>query len=809
MVLKILPTLLLLVFSYPVPFWAAEPSAEDKVAVEAAVEAAGAAFPGLGELGPRSSVLADFVAKSEERLLQLTELSTQKENFTTISDQFKKTVEEMAPLGSPEDWYVDRLNHYSNRFLQIRQGLSSLQQKLADRQLITEKIRIQAEKDKLFWDAWEKELKTQDVKLPKQTIEQVNKLLQQLSNSLKKTSDQLLQLQEKVGAFDREILTVNETLTQALGKLRKATFRRNAYSFFSVEFYQQFNDKLVDQASEGVAVAVKFNPRYLQENGWRAGLMGLLFFVIVWLLRLYRNKLQEADEWLFILQRPLSAAAFLMVAISWIWMPAPPPLFRFAFLLVAVFSATLLTLSMLANNRQRGMLVLAATVVLVTNAFRLISLPQPLFRTYIALLAMLLIPLLVVKITQSKWSCSRGEGRGFRALSRLAIIVLIVSFVGQITGFMNFSTWLIQATFESGIVILFAKMSVTLVSGGLDLGNTLLVQSNQSFFREYGLELTLRVKRLLRFLIYGFALIYLLPVWRLFATINDGWEYLTELTFDIGTLGLSMQMLGSAGIAFYLALQISWVLQGMAETQILARRNVDRGVRDAVKKLMHYAIVLVGFLLALSMLGMGLQNFVVLLGAFGVGIGFGLQDIVNNFLSGLILLFERPIKVGDGVVIDGEYGTVVRIGMRSTVVQNLDEAELIVPNSQMISQKVTNWTLSNRRIRLVVPVGVAYGSDLEQVLAILLEAGLQHLEVLGNPKPSPLFVQFGASSLDFELRVWIANVDHRPRIKNELLLYIDKRFREADIEIPFSQHDLHIRSVSSGVVLSSPDGEAG
>lgn len=800
MVLRILSILLLLVLSCPFHSWAAEPSAEAKVATETVKPAA----PGIGELGPRSSALASFVAKSEERLLLLAELSAQQETLKAISEQFKNTLDEMAPLGPPDDWYVDRLNNYITRFTQIRQGLGDLQQRLADRQMAVGKIREQAEKDKLFWAAWGKELKTQDVKLPEQTIEQVKKLLQQLTNTLKKTSEQLLQLQEKIGAFDREILAVSETLEQSLEKLRKATFRRNAYSFFSAEFYQQFDNELIGQTSEGMAVALKFNPRYLQENGWLTGLMGLLFFVIVWLLKLYRSKLQEADDWLFILQRPVSAAAFLSVAVSWLWMPAPPPLFRFAFLLIAIFSATLLALSMLANSRQRGMLVLAAAVVLMTNAFRLISLPQPLFRMYIALLALILIPLLVVKITQSKWSCQKGEGRGFRALSRLAIIVLVVSFIGQATGFMNFSTWLIQATFESGIIILFAKMSVTLVAGGIDLGNTLLVKSNHSFFQEYGAELALRVKRLLRFLIYGFALINLLPVWRLFATVNDGWVYFADLTFEIGTFSLSLQMVGSAAIAFYLALQVSWALQGMAETQVLARRNVDRGVRDAVRKLLHYAIVLVGILLALSMLGLGLQNFVVLLGAFGVGIGFGLQDIVNNFLSGLILLFERPIKVGDGVLIDGEYGTVLRIGMRSTVVQNLDEAELIVPNAQMISQKVTNWTLSNRRVRLVVPVGVAYGSDLETVLAILLETGLQHLEVLGNPKPSPLFVQFGASSLDFELRVWISNVDHRPRIKNELLLYIDKRFREAGIEIPFSQHDLHIRSVSPGILPEGP-----
>ncbi len=253
-------------------------------------------------------------------------------------------------------------------------------------------------------------------------------------------------------------------------------------------------------------------------------------------------------------------------------------------------------------------------------------------------------------------------------------------------------------------------------------------------------------------------------------------------------------------ISFYLAMQISWLLQAMSETQVFYRKSVDRGVRDAIKKLIHYAMVLIGFLFVLSSLGLSLQNFVVVLGALGVGIGFGLQDIVNNFLSGLILLFERPVKIGDAILIDGEYGTVVKIGLRSTVVETLDQAELIVPNAQIISQKVTNWTLSNRRVRLVVPVGVAYGSDIEKVMLILAEAGESHPDVLDEPAPSPIFIAFGDSSLDFELRIWIPNVDARPRVKSELLRDLDQQFRKAGVEIPFPQRDLHLRSVDGKVM---------
>lgn len=801
MVLRyLLHVLLFLCLSSSASSWAADVGSTEPITGKTVIQVP--EFPGLSELGPRSTDLADFVARSEVRLQLLADLSKQNEAFIGISEHFERITEEIKPLGSPDDWYVDRLTHYLNQFTQIRQNLNGLQEKMTLRQQEVEEIRKQALKDKEFWTNWSGELKKQGVIPPQQTVELVKKILAQLDASLKKTTSPLLQLQEQIGTFHREVSAAADSLNLALGKLRKATFRKNAYSFGSAKFYRQFTLELRSQVKEGLTTALKFNKSYLKENGWLLGLMISVFFLVAGLLRHYRSKLQETDEWHFILRYPWASASFFSVATFWIWFPAPPPLFRFVFLLLAAFSATVLAIPLLENRRQVWVLSLAALVVFLTSAFRLIALPQPLFRIYIALLAVIFIPLLIQQVLLSKRIRQKAEGRLFRALMRLTVVILAISLIGQVAGYMNFSTWLIQATFETGMVLLFAKMAIMLLNGGIELGNGVLVQSGQPFFREFGAELILRLKRLLKFLIYGFLILYLLPVWRLFATMNEGWGYLTELSIKFGHFSLSMQMLISAIVAFYLSLQVSWVLQAVSDAQLLTPSSFDRGVRDAVKKLIHYGVVLVGFLIALSFLGLGLQNFVVLLGAFGVGIGFGLQDIVNNFLSGLILLFERPIKVGDGIVIDGEYGTVTRIGLRSTVVESLDQAEHIVPNSQMISQKVTNWTLSTRRVRVVVPVGVAYGSDLEKVLAILKETGEQHPEVLQDPLPAPFFIQFGSSSLDFELRVWISNIDNRPRIKNELLLYIDRRFREAGVEIPFPQQDLHLRSISEGVFPS-------
>jgi small-conductance mechanosensitive channel len=199
-----------------------------------------------------------------------------------------------------------------------------------------------------------------------------------------------------------------------------------------------------------------------------------------------------------------------------------------------------------------------------------------------------------------------------------------------------------------------------------------------------------------------------------------------------------------------------------------------------------------------------MSKFAILAGALGVGIGFGLQNVVNNFISGLILLFERPVKIGDTVSINDQWGTITSIGLRSTVIETLDRAEVIVPNSELIAEKVTNWTHTSSVSRIVLPVGVAYGTPLEDVLAILLKVAQEHAEVLNNPAPTAIFTGFGDSSIDFELRAWIADINQRLKVRSELGLAIDTYFRAAGIVIPFPQRDLHLQSIEPTLKQALP-----
>jgi small-conductance mechanosensitive channel len=357
---------------------------------------------------------------------------------------------------------------------------------------------------------------------------------------------------------------------------------------------------------------------------------------------------------------------------------------------------------------------------------------------------------------------------------------------------------------------LFAAMAVRLVRGGVEYLFTRRVFLKSRFVRRSGSELAGRLKDLFDIFVVGYALVFLLVVWGFFDSLSLAWERLLAFGFHWGEKFISAQMVLLAALVIYLAIVASWTLRALLEWEVFPRKGMDRGVRDAIKKLLHYTLVFVGFLLAVSLAGIELKNFAVLAGALGIGIGFGLQNIVNNFVSGIILLFERPIKVGDVVFLDEEWGTVRKIGLRSTIVETVDQSEIIVPNSDLVSQKVTNWTLSTKAARIVLQVGVAYGSDLEKVLGILLEAGQNHAETLEQPPPSAIFLGFGDSSLNFELRVWVPDIGQRLVVRSDLGCYVDRRFREEEIEIPFPQRDLHLRSVDQSILrqaVGSPSEE--
>ena len=275
------------------------------------------------------------------------------------------------------------------------------------------------------------------------------------------------------------------------------------------------------------------------------------------------------------------------------------------------------------------------------------------------------------------------------------------------------------------------------------------------------------------------------------AQIQSVFTYQINLGNSVLTLNGILQML----VIMALVLVAERYLRRALRRRVLARTQLEPDLQYAISRFVGYCFIAVGFFFAFKVVHLDLSSLAVIVGGLGIGIGFGLQNIVSNFISGLIILAERPIAIGHRVEVGGVAGQVTKISLRSTVVVTNDNITIIVPNSNFITNPVTNWSYGDPKVRLRLPVGVAYGSDVEKLRRVLLEIAAENPAVLKDPAPMVRFLEFGDSSLNFELAVWTIDMAHRPaRFRSDLYFAIERKLRENHIEIPFPQRDLHLRS---------------
>ena len=280
--------------------------------------------------------------------------------------------------------------------------------------------------------------------------------------------------------------------------------------------------------------------------------------------------------------------------------------------------------------------------------------------------------------------------------------------------------------------------------------------------------------------------------------------------FQIGQTQVTLSSLAATLAILIVTWLAARLFRKLTAEKLFKRSPVDPGVRYAIGRVVSYIIWVLGLILALESLGINATTLTVFGGAVGVGIGFGLQDITKNFIAGLILLLERPIKVGDRIEVGKVIGDVVEIHARATLVRTNDDIYLIVPNSEFITTPVTNWSYRGPRVCFHFPVGVAYGSDPQAVERALLDAAAKNENVLQDPPPYVLFLAFGESSLQFELACWTSVMLHRRGgLRSQINHAIHEIFKERGINLPFPQRDIHIRSAEGleGLMGPRPAGE--
>jgi small-conductance mechanosensitive channel len=270
--------------------------------------------------------------------------------------------------------------------------------------------------------------------------------------------------------------------------------------------------------------------------------------------------------------------------------------------------------------------------------------------------------------------------------------------------------------------------------------------------------------------------------------------FLDTRLFTIGTTDVTLSAIFVFLFILLMIVVFSRLFARKLIDRILIRLQIEEGTRYTFRRIIELTFILIGAIIAFQSIGINLSGLAVIFGLLSVGIGFGLQNITSNFVAGLILLFERPIKVGDRVTVGGIEGDVMDINIRSTTVRSLNNIDIIVPNSEFVSSQVINWSHGDRKIRLDIEVGVSYQSDLDTVLRSLKEVALENPEILRNPEPDVHLREFGDSSWNMKLRIWIDNPKRHPVVRSDINCAIVRKFRENGVEIPFPQRDFHLRS---------------
>jgi len=606
----------------------------------------------------------------------------------------------------------------------------------------------------------------------------------------------LLAVQQKAGDVRARISGLTDRIDGMMVQQRGGTLRSGTPAMFSMDYFRQMIELVLDPGKM-VNPLPPPDAAFFSNKGWVIALQVLVFSALFTLLRRYRPLLLGHTGRRFLGKRPVSVSLFVAIfTLTFLYGPQPA-IWRMVIQTLAGGAAARVVAAFVRDAWVKRAIYILILVMIGFQILLILGVPLALMRLFILVWTM-------AGMIYYGWRARQGAVNARAAwvvwLLRLIGLVFAVLAVADSIGLGGFSVKLMDGAIRTAVLMLMGWTMIRLARVALEMGAESLPMEKLAFLRNNVNAILRRAILLCNVSIVAFVAANMLTAWKLYAMPMEALQDFFTFGISLGGQNITVGLVLVAAAILYGAFVLSSGLQSLLMENVLSRRQMDTGARISIARLVHYAMVLAGFFIALSALGFELKNITIIGGALGVGIGFGMQTIVNNFVCGLILLFERPIKVGDVIQLtDGQQGRVQNLGLRATIIQTLDRAEIVVPNSDLIASQVVNWTLGDRNIRLIIPVGVAYGSDVETVMRVLTEVATQNSRVLKDPQPMALFLNFGESSLDFQLRVWIADFSDQWIIRSELIREVDRQFRAEGVEIPFPQRDVHLRTAEGKV----------
>ena len=608
--------------------------------------------------------------------------------------------------------------------------------------------------------------------------------------------DVLLAVQERGSNLQEELNTLPVKLNMLIEAERRSTFIGASPPLLSAQFLAALKSGEIWSAAMHATTDITWpDLRFFARYGWIV-LLNIVVSCFV-IIGIYRNRplLDHSVRWKALAARPLSAGLFVGImstVLIYEYLDGIPDTWKLAYSIAAAIAFTRLMGRLTETSWKKRLIIGLIIATIATRLMDVLGFPIPLIRLFTALVS--LVGLLFCWRSASASARNQGS-RLYGWILRWGSLFFAVVIVAELWGETALASYLFVSFIRSLTTVLVFVLAMFMIRGALEwlFKNTPLRQTSVMYGDDTE-NIIDRLARLIDIAIVGLVLAPgLLMIWGVYDSLTEATRAVLSLGFNLGSQKINVSLLLVSTSILYSCFLASWIFQKLLVDEVIFKRRFEKGVRISIGRLFHYTLIVTGFLFAISTLGFEISQITILLSALGVGIGFGLQGIVNNFVSGLILLFERPVRVGDTIEIGGKFSEIKNIGIRATTVQTRDLADRIIPNADLISNEVTNWTLTNRQIRLIIPVGVAYGSDVDLVTETLMNCAKTNPKVAKRPEPKVRFLNFGESTLDFELRVFISDFDLRIEVRDTLNRQIDRCFRDANIEIAFPQRDVHLR----------------
>ena len=793
---RITKTILLVLLPMAVLLWSSHLQAHEQSQIEPPTETKkelSEPVAHLEEVIPLAAALSGRLVVLEKKIEGMLDLSSVERECAEVEVDLMDPARQLQQLKESKDYRFTKLAKLKQKLEQEKARIEEISNPLEKSIRLLDTWRKDWLAEQKHWDALESSL------FKEGTLNQLKPIFLKAQGTIRKALDLItpkleimFSVQEKGSLIQEKIDALSAELDSFISVKRRSVLLDPSPPMLSPRYFSQFSNELWYAVQKSVDEILWPDRQFFDRMGWVILFHAFLSLVVI--IAVYRNRqsLTNTERWCFLGQNPFSTGLFFgtIATFPFYFYWGIPETWRLLNSIIGVTSFVLLVVALIQKSWKRQFIYGIAVVIIGIRLMYTVNLPLPLFRLCTVLIASIGF---LFCLRWARESTRLKESNIYSWLLRLSSLFFLFTIIAELWGKEGLAEYLFSSWIYSISLVLAFGLFSYLIRGGLEwVFHTSPLRRGKSLYGETSIIIH-RVAFLLDFTLWGFVVFpTLLVIWGVYTNLAVAMEGLLTLGFNLGTQRISVGLVIFAAGIFYGSYLLSLTFQKLLMKEVLVKHRVEWGVRVSIGRLIHYTLVFVGFLLALFILGFRFTELTILLSAFGVGIGFGLQSIVNNFISGLILLFERPVRVGDTIELGGNWAEIKRIGLRSTTVQTFDQADVILPNADLVTNQVTNWTLSNRQARLIVPVGVAYGSDVILVMETLTSCARKNSKVAQTPPPQVLFLGFGANSLDFELRVWVVDVGERLTVKSELHQEIDRSFREAGIVIAFPQRDVHL-----------------